>query len=79
MLSSEQFTLIEVGGDTELAHDVEFIWNRIPLIGWFGGMVYTRPVFERTATKHMEHIRETCEAHPRRSHVFRRRETAKPE
>ena len=75
----EQFTLTDVDGDTELAHDGEFIWKRIPLIGWFGGMVYTRPVFERTVARHMEQIRETCEARAQRSHVFGKREAARPE
>ena len=75
----EQFTFRDVDGDTELTHDGEFIWSRIPIIGWFGGMVYTRPVFERTIEKHMEQVRETCEARAQRSHVFRGRQAAKPE
>ena len=75
----ERFTFTDVDGDTELTHEGEFIWSRMPIIGWFGGMVYTRPVFERTVKKHMEQIRLTCEARAQRSHVFRGRHAAKPE
>ena len=75
----EQFTFKEVDGDTELTYEGEFIWNRIPIIGWFGGMVYTRPMFERAVEKHMEEIRVTCEARAQRSHIFRGHRAAKPE
>ena len=75
----EQFTFKDVDGDTELTHVGEFIWNRIPIIGWFGGMVYTRPMFERSIEKHMEQIQESCEARAQRSHVFRGRQAAKPD
>lgn len=69
----EEFMLIDVDGDTELGYEGEFIWSRLPIIGWIGAMVYTRPLFERAVARHMAHIRKTCEARALRSHVFRRR------
>ena len=68
----EEFTLTDVDSDTDLCYEGEFIWSRIPIIGWIGAMVYTRPLFERAVARHMAHIRETCEARARRSHLFRR-------
>ena len=69
----EEFVLNDVDGDTELVHRGEFIWRRLPLVGWLGGILYTRPTFERTLRKHMEQIRITCNERAARSHVFRRR------
>ena len=63
-------------GDTELVHSGEFVWRRIPLAGWLGGMLYTKRVFERVIEKHMEQIKVSCEARASRSHVFRRRRSA---
>ena len=71
----EEFILNDVDGDTELVHSGEFVWRRLPLVGWLGGILYTRPTFERTLRKHMEQIRVTCDARAARSHVFRRRES----
>ena len=68
----EEFTLADVDGDTELGYGGRFIWSRLPVIGWIGAMVYTRPLFERAVARHMAHIRETCEARARCSHLFRR-------
>ncbi|MCI0812684.1 MAG: SRPBCC family protein [Chloroflexi bacterium] len=69
----EEFVLEDVSEfETELVHDGEFIWNRIPFIGWFGGMIYTKPTFERLMIQHMGQIKETCEARAARSRVFPR-------
>ena len=69
----EEFVFNDVDGDTELVHSGEFIWSRLPLIGWFGGRLYTKRVFERTTAKHMDRIKVNCDARAVRSHVFRRR------
>ena len=71
--AKDEFTLNEVDGRTELVHHGEFIWKQLPLLGWLGGILYTRPTFERVMVKHMAQIKETCEARSERSHVFRRR------
>ena len=72
----EEFVFNDVDGDTELVHNGEFIWSRIPLVGWLGGMVYTKPMFERVIEKHLAQIKVNSDAHAARSHVFRRRESA---
>ena len=69
----EEFTLNEVDGQTELVHNGEFIWRRLPLLGWLGGLLFTRRMFERVLVKRMAQIKETCEVRAERSHVFRRR------
>ncbi len=68
----EQFTFHDVDGDTELSHEGEFIWRRFPVIGRLAGWIYTKPIFERAVARHMEQVRETCEARAVRSHVFRK-------
>jgi hypothetical protein len=68
----------DVDGDTELVHNGEFIWRRLPLIGWLGGLADTRPMFERVIEKHLEQVKVNCEARATRSHVFRRREPVQP-
>ena len=70
----EEFALNEADGNTELVHSGELVWSRLPLVGWLGGLLYTKPVFERTIEKHMKQIKVTCEARAARSHVFRRRQ-----
>ena len=76
----EEFVFSEAeNGDTELVHNGEFIWKRIPLLGRLAGRFYTRPVFEKTIVKHMEQIKVGCEARAARSHVFRRKERATSE
>ncbi len=73
----EEFVFSEVGnGDTELVHNGEFIWKRIPLLGRLAGRLYTKPVFERTIAKHLQQVKVGCEARAARSHVFRRKQTA---
>ena len=69
----EEFVFDEVDGATELVHSGEFIWNRIPLIGWLGGVLYIRPRFERVLSKHMDQIKVACEARAARSRVFPRK------
>ncbi len=73
----EEFVFNDVDGDTELVHNGEFIWHRFPLFGWFGGIIYTRPMFERAVEKHMHQIKESCEARAARSHVFRKEQSAR--
>ena len=36
----EEFVFNDVDGDTELIHNGEFIWKKIPVIGWMGGLIY---------------------------------------
>ncbi len=67
----EEFTFEEVDGrQTDLIHTGEFIWSRFPFFGWFGGIIYTRPVFERTIAKHLAQVKEAAEARAARSRVF---------
>ena len=69
----EEFVFEEVGEfETDLVHDGEFIWKRFPFFGWFGGMIYTKPTFERVLVKHMARIKEAGEARAARSRVFPR-------
>ena len=67
----DEFLFREVESGTELTHRGEFIWTGIPLIGWFGGRFFTKPMFEHAVERHMSMIKETCEARSARSHVFR--------
>ena len=69
----EEFRFTDVDGNTELEHSGEFIWHRLPIVGWLGGLLYTKPMFERTIARHMQQVKESCEARAARSHVFRRR------
>ncbi len=70
----EEFVFNDVEGRTELVHNGEFIWKRIPLLGWLAGKLYTKRVFERTIEKHMQQIKVTCNARAARSHVFPRKQ-----
>ncbi|MYC06509.1 MAG: SRPBCC family protein [Chloroflexi bacterium] len=70
---SEEFTLEEVDArHTDLTHSGEFVWRDVPLYGWLGGILYIRPVFERTMVKHMAQIKQAAEARAARSRVFPR-------
>lgn len=70
----EEFAFADVdGAQTDLTHSGKFIWSRVPLFGRLGGMIYTRPVFERTLAKHLAHVKAAAEARAARSHVFARR------
>ena len=72
--SEEQFTLEETSdGSTLLTHTGSFVWSRFPFFGWFGGVIYTRPMFHRVIRKHFAAIKTASEARAARSHVFRRR------
>ena len=70
----EEFELNDVDGDTELVHRGEFIWRRLPRLGWLGGRIYTKPIFERVVERHMHEIKVTCDTRATRSHVFKRRQ-----
>ena len=69
----EEFVFNDVDGDTELVHNGEFVWLNVPIVGWLGGLIYTKPMFERVIRKHMAQIKVSCEARAARSHVFRAR------
>ncbi len=61
--ATEEFLFEEVDEfETDLVHDGEFIWKRFPFFGWLGGVLNTKPTFERTLVKHMAHIKEASEA-----------------
>lgn len=68
---SEEFTFNEVDGDMELAYKGEFDLN-IPILGWFIGRFYVKPMFDRLIKEHMEEIKEAAEARAARSHMYRR-------
>ena len=69
----EEFVFEEITEfETDIVHNGEFIWKRVPFFGWFGGMVYTKPTFERVMAKHMAVIKESSEARAARSRVFPR-------
>lgn len=55
---------------TDLINSGEFIWRRLPLLGWLGGILYVRPIFERTLSKHLERVKQAAEARAARSRVF---------
>lgn len=57
---------------TELTHSGEFVWSRFPLFGRLGGLIYTRPVFERAIAAHMAQLKSAAEARAARSRVFPR-------
>ncbi len=72
--AQEAFTFEQVSDThTRLTHSGEFIWSRFPLFGRFGGLIYTRPVFERTIRLHLAQVKEAAEARAARSRVFPRR------
>ena len=64
-------------GTTLMSHTGSFVWIRFPFFGWFGGIIYTRPMFHRVIKKHFAAIKDAAEARAARSHVFRRRETTR--
>ena len=71
--ATEEFLFEEVDEfETNLVHDGEFIWKRFPFFGWLGGVIYTKPTFERTLVKHMAQIKEASEARASRSRIFKR-------
>ena len=57
---------------TELTHSGEFVWSGFPLFGRLGGLIYTRPVFERAIAAHMAQVKSAAEARAARSRVFPR-------
>ncbi len=71
----DEFLLEDRDGQTLLSHRGEIVWSRVPLFGWLGAVLYTRPMFERVVARHMAVIKSTCEARASRSHVFRRKDT----
>ncbi len=72
--SEEAFTFEEkLDGNTVLTHSGSFIWNPFPFFGWFGGVIYTKPMYHRVIRKHLAVVKEAAEARAARSHVFRRR------
>ena len=57
---------------TDLTHSGEFVWSGFPLFGRLGGLIYTRPVFERAIAAHMAQVKSAAEARAVRSRVFPR-------
>lgn len=57
---------------TDLTHSGEFAWSGFPFFGWLGGLIYTRPVFERAIAAHMDQVKSAAEARAARSRVFPR-------
>lgn len=74
----DEFVLEDRDGLTLLSHHGEIIWSRFPFVGWFGTVVYTRPMFNRVVSRHMEIIKTAAEARAARSHVFRRKPKTEP-
>ena len=70
----EEFVFNDIDGNTELIHNGEFIWSRIPFFGKLGGMIYTKRAFEKVIEEHMEQMKQATEARAARSHVFRRKD-----
>ena len=71
--AEEEFTFEQTEDDgTLMSHTGRFIWNRFPFFGWFGGMIYTRPMFHRVIKRHLASVKKSSEARAARSHVFRR-------
>ena len=71
--SEEAFTFEETrDGKTVLTHCGSFIWNLFPFFGWFGGLIYTRPMFHRVIREHLAVVKEAAKARAARSHIFRR-------
>ena len=69
----EEFVLSEAEGCMRLRHSGEFIWSRLPGVGWLVGWFVLKRPFERLIKRHMEQLKAASEARARRSHVFRRR------
>ena len=57
---------------TNLTHGGKFVWRETPVVGRLGGLLYARPVYERTLRLHMAHIKAAAEARAARSRVFPR-------
>jgi uncharacterized protein YndB with AHSA1/START domain len=72
----EEFVLSETDGGMRLVHTGEFVWSRLPVIGWLVGRFILKWPFERILQKHMDQLKATGEARARRSHVFRRTRAA---
>lgn len=79
--STEEFIFEDVDGLTRLTHTGEIIWNRFPVFGWLGAVIYTRPMFHKVIDHHLDKVKETAEARAARSHVFQRRkkESSEPQ
>ena len=74
----DEFILEDPDGRTLLTHRGEIVWSKVPFFGRLGAVLYTRPMFNRVVTRHMEVIKTTSEARAARSHVFRRRDQTPP-
>jgi hypothetical protein len=66
----EEFVLSEVEGGMELEHRGEFVWFRLPVVGWLAGQLLIKRAFERVIEHHVERIKAASEARAERSHVF---------
>ncbi len=70
-LAEEEFSLDETDdGGTRLTHSGRIVWSRFPFFGWFGGMIYTRPMFHRVIVRHLANVKKAAKARAARSHIF---------
>ena len=61
----EEFTITDVDGGTELRYEGEFIWSRLPIIGWIGrDGLHTPPLRARGRPSHGPHPRDLRGARP---------------
>ena len=74
--ASEVFVFSEAGGGMRLEHRGEFVWSRLPLLGWLVGRFILKRPFERILAKHIAQLKAASEARASRSHVFRRTKSA---
>jgi ribosome-associated toxin RatA of RatAB toxin-antitoxin module len=72
----EEFVLSEAEGGMRLEHNGEFVWSRLPVLGWLVGRFILKRPFERLLEKHMEQLKAASEARASRSHVLRRTKAA---
>lgn len=66
----EEITLDEQDTVTVLRYRGEFFVNSWPLLGWFVGRLYVRPLFQRTVGHHLHGIKKALEDRASRSHVL---------
>ena len=77
--ASEIFVLSEAGEGMRLEHSGEFVWSRLPVVGWLVGRFILKRPFERILVKHMDQLKAASEARASRSHVFQRTKAATEE
>ena len=58
----EELVFKDVDGKTELVHTGEIIWRTFPVLGWLGGRLYAKRMFDRVIDKFMRQAKEKSEA-----------------